>query len=302
MSLMLRGFMDQQSVKVARPNVYGVGELLWELWQVRWVAVVVALICCAIGAAIGLLSTKEYTASVTVAPVLGNEGSQGLAAGLSSLGGQFGGLASLAGFSLPGKQENDEAIAVLQSHLLTREFVRENNLLPILYSNKWNPTLRAWKTSDVKEVPTLWTADRYFSKGIRTVTEDQKSGLYVLSIRWKNPQLAASWANGLVKMTNDYLRDQAIREAGRNIDYLSKEAQKATAVEVRQALYTLLENEIDKEMIARGREEYALKVIDPAFVPEKPSSLGALALGAIGLIAGALASIIFVFVRGVLRG
>jgi uncharacterized protein involved in exopolysaccharide biosynthesis len=33
-----------------------------------------------------------------------------------------------------------------------------------------------------------------------------------------------------------------------------------------------LQNEISKMMLARGNDEYALKVIDPATPPERPSS------------------------------
>jgi len=49
---------------------------------------------------------------------------------------------------------------------------------------------------------------------------DPKTGLVTLSITWNDPNIAAKWANGLVRMANDYLRDQAIEESERNIAYL----------------------------------------------------------------------------------
>ena len=45
-----------------------------------------------------------------------------------------------------------------------------------------------------------------------SVDEDKKSGLITLSITWKDPQVAANWANDLVKQLNEQLREQAIDE------------------------------------------------------------------------------------------
>jgi hypothetical protein len=47
------------------------------------------------------------------------------------------------------------------------------------------------------------------------------------------------WANELVRMTNDYLRDQAIQESERNIAYLNDQASKTDAVGAKQAIYAL---------------------------------------------------------------
>ncbi len=84
-----------------------------------------------------------------------------------------------------------------------------------------------------------------------------------MEITWTNPEQAAAWANGLVAMTNDYLRSEAITEAQRNIDYLNQRAANTTLMPVKQVIYGILENEINKEMLARGTKEYALKVSIP---------------------------------------
>jgi len=50
-------------------------------------------------------------------------------------------------------------------------------------------------------------------------------------------------------------------------------------------------------MLARGRDEYSLKVIDPAFAPEKPSSLGPLVLAILGAGVGFMVSLLWVLVK-----
>jgi uncharacterized protein involved in exopolysaccharide biosynthesis len=72
---------------------------------------------------------------------------------------------------------------------------------------------------------------------------------------------------------------------------------KTDVVGVKQAIYSILQNEISKEMLARGSDEYALKVIDPAIAPEVQSSPQRILWTAFGLFAGIVVSLSAVFVR-----
>jgi uncharacterized protein involved in exopolysaccharide biosynthesis len=216
-----------------------------------------------------LLLPKKYDAVILVAPVASTSGGSQLGA-LGSLASQFGGLASLAGFSTTGDSKKAESNAVLQSEALTEKYIQTNDLLPVLYAKKWDSQRMRWKKDDIDYIPTLWTANRDFKK-LRNVTIDSKTGLLTMKITWKDPARAAKWANGLVRLTNDYLRNKAISESERNIAYLNEEAAKTNVVEARQAIYSILQTEINKIMLARGSEEYAFKILDPAAVSEKAS-------------------------------
>ena len=117
-----------------------------------------------------------------------------------------------------------------------------------------------------------------------SVDEDKKSGLITLSISWKDPAVAAQWANDLVKQLNEQLREQAIADSKKRVGYLEQELAKTTLQDMRAVLYNLLESEKQKAMLANVNEEFALEVIDPAVAPEtreKPKRKLIVALGGV---------------------
>ena len=83
-----------------------------------------------------LMAPKIYRASVVIAPVT-DAGTDRLG-GLGSLASQFGGLASLAGLSISSDSKKSEALAVLQSGALTEQYIKEQNLLPVLFHRQWD--------------------------------------------------------------------------------------------------------------------------------------------------------------------
>jgi len=229
---------------------------------------VVTLAITAVVAAAGFLIPKRFESTILVQPVSNDPAGERMG-GIGCAISQIGGLASLAGISSAGDSLKVEAVATLQSEALTERYIKEQNLLPLLYPDKWDSVNHHWKSSDPREIPTLWSANRYFKSRIRDVVENVRTGLVTMTISWRDPQQAAQWANGLVAMTNDYLRDKAIGEADRNITYLEQQASKTGIVSIQQAISNLTEEEIKMSMLARGREQYALEVIDAATVPER---------------------------------
>jgi len=259
----------------------------------KWLLLLIIAACTAISVVGLFLVQPTYEAMVLVSPVTDQNGSDHL----GGLGSELGGLASLAGLATPNSSKKSESIAILQSELLTENYIRDNHLLPVLYASKWDAHDKRWKTDDPKKIPTLWKANRLFKDRIRRVSEDTKTGLVTVAITWENPDMAAKWANDLVRLTNDYARSKAIQNSERRIAFLTDQAANTSVLEVKASLYSLLEQELKQEMIARGTDEYALKVIDPAFVPEKPSyPIPALWIG-LGVVSGVLIGIIYVLVR-----
>nr|WP_258539259.1 Wzz/FepE/Etk N-terminal domain-containing protein [Dissulfurirhabdus thermomarina] len=226
----------------------------------------VTLLAAAAALLAALLLPPVYRAEVLLAPVT----DQDQDARLSSLASRFGGLAAMAGVDIGGTESSKaEAVATLTSRSFTEAFIKEEKLLPVLFADEWDTEKRRWKAADPEDRPTLWDAWRRFDEDVRFVEEDRKTGLVTLAVEWTDPELAARWANELVRRVNARLRERAVAEARRSIDYLERELRKTDVVELQQAIYRLIEGQIKTIMLANVREEYAFRVIDPAAPPRE---------------------------------
>jgi uncharacterized protein involved in exopolysaccharide biosynthesis len=265
-------------------DVLDVELIISRYWRRRWFIASASLIVAALLGLAALLMRPVYESNVVLAPVTTQ---QGLGA-LSSALGQLGGLASLVGVNVgESDSRTEEAMAVLRSRKFTEAFIRELNLMPELYPDKWDAATGKWKTGDAR-VPTAERAYDLFDKRVRSVTKDKKTGLVTLTIEWTDRTQAASWANTLVQRLNGEMRDRAIAEASASIGYLQHELDNTVQVDTRQAINRLIEAKIQQRMVANVTQEYAFRVVDPAVVadadrPLRPKKLQ-MAVG--GLLAG----------------
>jgi hypothetical protein len=109
----------------------------------------------------------------------------------------------------------------------------------------------------------IWTVANFY----RDPSEDRKTGIVRLTIEWKNPYVAATWANQMAARLNQRMRQRALSEANANIAYLRSELAATNAVALQDTVGRLLEMELKKAMLAKGNREYSYRVIDPASAP-----------------------------------
>jgi len=231
--------------------------------RLRMYLVALGVVCVVGALVVAVVLPPVYRAEVIVLPV-SPEAAGSLVSGLAS---QLGVLGSLAGLDAAGNSMKEEALATLQSRAFTEEFIVERNLLPRLYYKDWNAQKLAWNLDD-KEIPSLWEAKRLFDEEVRSVTENRRSGLVTVAIEWIDPQEAADWANDLVRRANSRMRHEAVQEAQKSLVYLNRELEQTSVLEVREAVFRLIESQTHRIMIANVREDYAFKVIDPAKAPD----------------------------------
>ncbi len=243
---------------------------LLEYWRILWkrkaLILSISLLAAVVAAGISLTMPNIYKAEALLAPVSAG-GSKG--GGLSAALGGLGGLASLAGISMPGGGNVEENLAVLKSREFLWSFIKDEKLMPILFADAWDDAKHGWKEPDPDKQPTLWDGYRLFSESVLSASSDKKTGLITVAVEWKDPDIAAKWANTLVARLNRYLREKAIRQSHIKLKYLNDELARTAIEDQRKALFELISQEQKKAMLANTQKEFAFQVIDPAVTPDK---------------------------------
>ncbi len=210
--------------------------------------------------------------------------------GASPTFGQFGGLVAMAGISIPSSSDVERVLATLKTREFLKKFISQKNLLPILFDDIWDEDLASWKLDNDENQPTIRDGIALLQSAIEIIKDD-RSGLITMSFFWSNPEIAAELTNDLVKQINVQLREKAISDSKKRVGYLEQELAKTTLQDMKEVLYSLLETEKKKSMLANVNEDFALEVIDPAVVPkyrDKPDrklivGLGGVSGGLIGV-------------------
>ena len=235
-------------------------DLIKYLLDRKKIIVAITLLSTIIAIIFSLLIKPVYTATTVLVPVQENESS-------GNLLNQLGGVAGLAGLSLPSGTGGDLEVklAEITSREFAEKYINEFSLLEDLYPELWDSANNRW--IDEVEEPTAFYIQKKFRESYSAV-KDPKTGLVFLSVNWSDPEKAAEIANGLVQYYEDYTKIQNIKLANRKLGYLQKEITSSDLVEVKSALFNLIERESKSKMLANTADRHAFKVIDPAFVPE----------------------------------
>jgi len=211
--------------------------------------------------------------------------------------GGLGGIASLAGVSV-GSSNIEENIAVIKSREFIWSFVKDEKMMPMLFEDDWDVEANTWLAADVDEQPSRWDAWRLLVKeGVLNVSSDTDTGLVIVSIDWKDPELAAAWVSSLVMRINSYLRQEAIAVSDKKLKYLKNELKVTKIAENRQALFSLISNEQKQAMLASTQKDFAFRVIDPAVAPDKKIKPKRLIIVVLSAFVVGFLTVIFVFIQ-----
>ena len=240
----------------------GFGDTLRLLLDHVWLLLLISFLFAVVAAGTSLALPNVFRGETTVAPAETNQQTSFPFPGME-------GLASLAGFALPASEKLEEHLAVLRSRDFVWRFIREFDLMPVLFEEEWDAENERWEKDDVDSQPNKWDAYRFFSRNVLSVNKDTKTGLVRITIDWYDPELAAEWANQIVELLNEHLRTIAIERSRKNLEYLNQELEGIKVSEMRQTLSQLIEQEQRTAMIVNTQKEFAFRVLDPAVAPDK---------------------------------
>jgi uncharacterized protein involved in exopolysaccharide biosynthesis len=287
-------------------------ELFATLWAGKWLIILITVIFAAGGVAYALYKPDIYQSSVLLAPTYGG--------GASGLGGQLGGLASLAGVNIGQDNSSNTAIAkeVLQSRAFLASFINRHELaVPMLGTvgwsireNRWiydrevyNPDTEEWGRDDDGESlkPTDWDLVKKFKEAHLSVSQNDENGMVTIAIKSQSPVVAQQWAQWLVRDINEHMRNQDIEEAEASIGYLEGKLNETNIAGMQQVFYQLIESETRTVMLANAQKEYVFKTVDPAVVPQEKSEPKRALIAVVATMLGGMLSIFIVFIRAFVK-
>lgn len=280
--------LPEQAFSGAADDEISLNELWGIFWQGKWLIISITAVFAILSITYAFLAIEWYRSEALLVPAEAKGNS-------SSLGGQLGGLAALAGVSVGGG-ESVEALAVLKSREFIRSFIEVNDLMPVLFHDDWDTDRREWRMQGGQEPPDIRDGVKYFREDLLRVYEAKDTGLVTLSVEWTNPEVAAEWVTILVKRLNARVRERALQEAETNVAYLQEELGRTGIVTLQQSIGRLLESELQKLMLARGNEEFAFRIVDTADVPLEPIRPRRLLITIGGTFLGGILSLIVLFV------
>ena len=233
---------------------------IFALKKSKWLFLSCIVIAVLLGGGIAFMTPKQYEAKVVA--TFANQGKQ--SNNFSSLLGQFGGAAELAGFSIGGGGSSQDAyLAYLNSRAFLDSFIEKYGLIQVIFAKQWDDQNKTWKGPSEK-IPTAFKAYRVFSTQIFSTQYDKKTGIIAISVKLGDRDLAVSIANKIVEDANRKLRSQTIEDTRKSLNYLEDELKKTSIVEVQNTIYRIMEAQVKTMMIANTQEQFAFKIIDPA--------------------------------------
>lgn len=199
-------------------------EVARTLWQRRILILSVTLVGTVLSAVMSFRMPNLYTATATIMPI--DSSSDRLSSAMSALG-ALGGLASQAGVNLKGSV-SDKFVALLTSRTVTENVITKYHLMPILFSDRWDPVHSTWKPGawarDARsnQGPTMYDATRFMNRTMKAVS-DPKTGMVSINVDLKDPQAAADIANDYIIELNAFLQRNSFSSAKHNKDFLQSQ-------------------------------------------------------------------------------
>jgi uncharacterized protein involved in exopolysaccharide biosynthesis len=248
-----------------------VGTLLAKFRAPWWKVSALSVLTGAVTLLVLFLLPNIYESSATVVPTT-DEGKPNISLGL-------GALASSFGLTMGGPTRIEDLEALFKSRELTIRVFRKHSLWPMVFPDSLDPAtgkLRpGWREriSGVRPEPVPpgdWDALRAVEKRLK-VSVSRKLGTLSVSFESRSAAGSRVIVSHYLDEAKNRLQEKALERAIRNKGFLETHISRTVDPIIRERLYTLYSQEVEKEMLARNREQFGFTVLDPPMVPDRKS-------------------------------
>jgi len=190
-------------------------------------------------------------------------------------------LGALASFGLPvgGSTKLEELEALFRSNDLTARVFKNHGPWAVVFGRDYDA-----KTGELRvgfrdrilfgrkklEVPTDWDAIRAAGRSF-TVSVNKKVGTLNVVYETLTPEGAAQIVGYYLDEARSRLQEEALQRATKNKKFLEDQIARSADPVSRDRLYTMYSQEIEREMMARNREQFGFRVVDAPRIPDRKS-------------------------------
>ena len=279
---------------------------LRELFNVIWTAkklIIQITAIFAIGSVVYSLSLDDYYKSGSIFLARSASGNQGLS--------QYSGLAAMAGITLPSSSGEDKAaqmIELIKSRKFVKHLMTFENILPSIlaaksYNNSTQELLfnqklyesetKTWKNN---EIPSYLKAHSAYLNML-SITQDKKTGFIRINIEHISPVFAKDFLELIIRESNELIRKKDMEESKQGLEYLTSELTKTPFVAIKESINSLIEVQLETQMMAQINQDYILTEIEPPFIPEQKSKPSRSFICFAGTILGCILGVLIVLIR-----
>ena len=279
---------------------------LRELFNVIWTAkklIIQITAIFAIGSVVYSLSLDDYYKSGSIFLARSASGNQGLS--------QYSGLAAMAGITLPSSSGEDKAaqmIELIKSRKFVKHLMTFENILPSIlaaksYNNSTQELLfnqklyesetKTWKNN---EIPSYLKAHSAYLNML-SITQDKKTGFIRINIEHISPVFAKDFLELIIRESNELIRRKDMEESKQGLEYLTSELTKTPFVAIKESINSLIEVQLETQMMAQINQDYILTEIEPPFIPEQKSKPSRSFICFAGTILGGILGLLIVLIR-----
>lgn len=253
------------------------------VWRRRAIVAAFVIAGAIISIAASFISAETYRASAVITPVKSQDSSMG--GGISTLAQQFGGL---AGISLPDAGSNSEIVSLLSSNILREKVLKRKGVMQMIFADRWDEGRKEWSGEGESSLlsavrpnasaagpapaggapPTLWEGIRRLKEMV-SVVQSARENTITITADAPRAETAARTVEYILDTLNEHMSSEAQRVARVNRAYLESELKSAADPIIRQKIYGLVARQIEMDMMAEVKENFAFKVIDPPMVPDR---------------------------------
>ena len=261
-------------------------EVLKSFWKNKILILLITLLFAIFSVSYSLSLPNIYTSSALLQINTNDSSNQ-----VSDLASRYGGLASLAGISMPvtGSDKSSYVKETLLSrqfieHLISFPNVKENLMASKSFNSQegvieydlslYDPKNKKW----IREVPRGKTViPSYLEvhkelKKMISINQDDNSGFLLIDFDHISPIFAYEFLTLMINEVNKIILDRDLNEAKQSLIFLQKKLIETNEKDIRTSINNLIGSQLQIIMLASVGDEYILKAIDRPFIPEEKTS------------------------------